>query len=80
MFTNKMHRFKMSKHFHVRLKNKKEKEKPTLMYKKFVESQRENLNSIQRKRLFLKGGSKGRGYMYTYGRFTLRSDRKQQIL
>ena len=24
------------------------------------------------------GGSKGRGYMYTYGLFMLRSDRKQQ--
>ena len=24
------------------------------------------------------GGSKGRGYMYTYGRFMLRLDRKQQ--
>ena len=24
------------------------------------------------------GGSKGRGYMYTYGRFMLRFDRKQQ--
>ena len=24
------------------------------------------------------GGSKGRGYMYTYGRFLLRFDRKQQ--
>ena len=24
------------------------------------------------------GVSKGRGYMYTYGRFTLRFDRKQQ--
>ena len=26
----------------------------------------------------LEGGSKGRGYMYTYGWFMLRSDRKQQ--
>ena len=24
------------------------------------------------------GGSKGKGYMYTYGRFMLRFDRKQQ--
>ena len=36
--TNKMHRFKLSKHFHVRLKSKKEKEKTTLTYRKFVES------------------------------------------